>query len=96
MKNIKQLMNSFAKNSSPTVTKKLIALNKICQQQYDRGSRDFSVATIGKIAEEEGLMKVQTIRNTSGEKYYTLIEAWSDNNPSNKVTKKNELDWIDS
>lgn len=44
-------------------------------EQVNRGSYDFSVATIGRLSHERGGPGTQPIRNKSGERYRALIEG---------------------
>lgn len=96
MSQIDSVLQALITDSSNTVAKRLIALNNICQEQYERGSTDFTIATIGRIAESEGLIKSQSIRNQTGEKYRTLITAWAEEFSSKSLRKdKSNSDWID-
>lgn len=93
---IDQTLQALINNSTATVANRLVALNRICQEQHERGSADFSVATIGRIAENQGVIKSQSIRNKTGEKYQTLIKAWSDIFFGKETSKKSSsCDWID-
>ena len=52
-------------------------MHALCRTQHAAGSRDFSVATIGKLAEVEGIMKGRALYNARSADYRTLIEAWA-------------------
>ena len=95
MNNINNILDELLRNSSATVAIKIKALNEICQEQVDRGSRDFSIATIGRIAESRGLLKTQSIRNDSGHKYRDIIDAWAKFFTKTGV-KENTPDWVES
>ena len=56
--------------------KSLKIIHEICQEQVERGSKDFSVATIGLLSEKRGGPVTQTIRNKTGEEYRAVIELW--------------------
>jgi len=58
----------------------------VCKDQVERGSRDFSIATIGKISREQGGPSPQTIRNKGGLDFRALIKTWAEH--SNGSTKK--------
>ncbi|MCC8397319.1 hypothetical protein LJ656_32610 [Paraburkholderia sp. MMS20-SJTR3] len=51
----------------------------ICQEQEDRGSTDYSVATIGRLSSDRGGPGAPAIRNKTGEKYRALIAAYAEN-----------------
>ena len=53
-------------------------IHSICEEQYEKGIRDFSVVTIGRISSERGGPSAQPIRNKSGAHYRTLLKAWAD------------------
>jgi hypothetical protein len=53
-------------------------LHNICREQYERGSKDFSVATIARISAEHDGPSEQTIRNNAGSDYRALLKAWAD------------------
>lgn len=55
-------------------------LHQICQQQYQSQSevlRDFSVASIGKLCEVQGLFKARVLYNAASADYVQLITAWA-------------------
>lgn len=52
-------------------------LHKICHEQYERGSLDYSVATIGRLSAVEGGPATQSIRNKEGARYRELLAAWA-------------------
>ncbi|QFI39917.1 hypothetical protein FR932_19910 [Moritella marina ATCC 15381] len=64
--------------STAKTGKSLTTLHNICKEQYERGSLDFTIATIGRLSGEVGGPKENAIRNKtrSGDKYKTLLEAW--------------------
>lgn len=61
--------------SSRTV-KSLNIIYEVCQEQYDRGSSDFSYSMIGALSEKKGGPKAQPIRNATGAAYRTLVASW--------------------
>lgn len=52
-------------------------LHAICGEQHEAGSKDFSVATIGRICSERGGPSPQAIRNAAGKHYRALLSAWA-------------------
>lgn len=86
---------SEAKNDRVRVT--LNAINTICHEQHERGSKDFSVATISRLGEGRGVPKAQSIHNKTGEIYRALIRAWQNANPVAKKPKTPaSLDWVEN
>lgn len=55
----------------------LTKLHELCHRQHETGSRDFSLPTIGRLAEAEGIMKGRVLYNAQSADYRTLIEAWA-------------------
>lgn len=71
------LLESMCEGASPRKAQSLRLIFAICQEQHDRGSADYSVATIGKISAERGGPSSAAIRNRPGEDYRALIQAWA-------------------
>ena len=59
------------------VQKTLQALHGLCLQQYEAGSRDFTLGTIGRKAEAAGLFVARILYNPSSQIYKDLISAWA-------------------
>lgn len=55
----------------------LIKMHELCRKQHEVGSRDFSVSTIGRLAEADGIMKGRALYNTQSADYKALIEVWA-------------------
>jgi hypothetical protein len=49
---------------------------ELCRRQHESGSRDFSLPTIGRLAEAECVIKGRALYNAPSADYRTLIEAW--------------------
>lgn len=74
--------------SSRTI-KSLDIIHQVCIDQVNRGSSDFTIAMIGRLSKEAHGPGVQAIRNTTGEKYQTLIKSWAAfKKPLNAVSGK--------
>ncbi|WP_448108858.1 gamma-mobile-trio protein GmtX [Pseudomonas azerbaijanoccidentalis] len=71
------VLNALKSKSSAKVAKTLDAIYLICDEQRAHGSIDFSYAMISKLGRGKGVPKVQSIRNSTGENYRTLIQAFS-------------------
>jgi hypothetical protein len=74
-----QLLHALCQDAHSRTATSLRLIYSICEEQDKRGSSDYSVATIGKLANEQGGPSAQAIRNKSGERYRALIAAYADN-----------------
>jgi hypothetical protein len=72
-----QLLDTLKTNADARRTRSLETINAICREQIERGSKDFSVATIGRLSEKAGGPATQTIRNRTGGDFKALISAWA-------------------
>lgn len=59
-----------------SVRDKLEALHALCLARFAAGERDFSVATVGKLVTERGLMNGRGLANKGAERYRDLLGAW--------------------
>lgn len=71
------LESLLAKGGRSQRTGNLNKLHDICRRQYEGGTRDFSVPTIGRICEAEGVLKGRALYNAPSADYRTLIESWA-------------------
>lgn len=71
------LLEAMCESASPRKAQSLRLIFAICQEQHERGSADYSVATIGKISAERGGPSSAAIRNKPGEDYRALMQAWA-------------------
>lgn len=55
---------------------RLEAIHALCQARLEAGERDFTVATIGRLVTEKGLMNGRGLLNKSSTRYQDLIRAW--------------------
>ena len=98
MPDVTEIFEKLKENAAnDRVRRTLDAIHKICKEQSDRGSLDFSITTISRIGEDVGIPKAQSIRNKTGETYRALINAWKDVNSKQinkpKISKNNE--WVE-
>lgn len=70
------LQEVLATKPRPQKLKNLRAIHDLCRAHYDTGSRDFSINTIGKLCEKQGLLKARGLYNGPAADYRKLIEAW--------------------
>ncbi len=75
---IELMLNQLCADAHPRTKASLLLIYDICQEQAERGSQDYSVATIGKLSSERGGPSSGAIRNKTGDKYRALIESCAD------------------
>jgi hypothetical protein len=71
------LLAALQQNATTRTRQSLTLIHEICSEQHASGSKDFSVATIGKLSSGRGGPSPQAIRNVSGEHYRALLSAWA-------------------
>ena len=57
--------------------KALQLLHQVLEKQIQSESRDFSIATVGRLSSEQGGPSTQTIRNRTGKHFQQLIDVWA-------------------
>lgn len=67
----------LAKGARSNKRANLTKMHELCCKQYELGSRDFSLPTIGRLAEAETIMKGRALYNAQSVDYRVLIEAWA-------------------
>lgn len=55
----------------------LTLIHNICETRYQSGNVDFSISSIGKVCEADGILKARVLYNASSADYKVLIDAWS-------------------
>lgn len=80
------LLDQLKKTATPRKQTTLDLIHEVCREQYERGSRDFSVATIARIAADRGGPSKGAIHNKTGDDYKGLIKAWAEH--TGGVTRK--------
>ena len=78
MQNPEQLLEQLCQNADVRKARSLRLIFAICKEQKERGSKDYSVATIAKISSQRGGPGEGAIRNPTGEVYRALIQAYAD------------------
>jgi hypothetical protein len=74
----KRLLEALCADADPRKIRSLRLIYAICEEQLDRGSKDYSVATIGRLSAERGGPAAGAIRNKTGEAYRAVIKAFAD------------------
>jgi hypothetical protein len=72
------LLEALCTHADPRKIRSLRLIHTICEEQLDRGSKDYSVATIGRLSAERGGPAAGAIRNKTGEAYRAVIKAFAD------------------
>jgi hypothetical protein len=71
------LLDSLKAKSNARKQRSLDVIYKVCQEQANAGSRDFSIATIGRLSANLRGPSPQTIRNKGGIDFRELITTWA-------------------
>lgn len=72
------LLHGLCANADPRKVRSLRLIHAICVEQTERGSDDYSIATIGRLSAERGGPAAGAIRNKTGEAYRALIKVFAD------------------
>lgn len=80
------LLDQLRTIATPRKQKTLDLIHEVCREQYERGSKDFSVATIARVAADRGGPSKGAIHNATGDDYKGLIKAWAEH--TGGVTRK--------
>jgi hypothetical protein len=72
------LLDALCADADPRKARSLRLIHAICLEQQDRGSTDYSIATIGRLSADRGGPSAGAIRNKTGEAYRALIKAFAD------------------
>ena len=72
-----EVLAALKREATPRTQRSLDLLHTLCQEQHQKGSRDFSVATMGRLSSERGGPSAQPIRNKTGVHYRALLAAWA-------------------
>lgn len=68
----------LAKGGRPVKLRNLQTMHEICRAQYESGSRDISIVTIGKLCESQGLLTARGLYNAPMADYRNLIKIWAE------------------
>lgn len=67
----------LSRGHRPQVQRTLRAIHEICKEQNERGTKDFSLATIGREAEKRSICKAKILYNATSAIYRELITGWA-------------------
>ena len=68
----------LAKGGRSDKLARLSQVHEICRKQHQSGSRDFSLPTIGRLAQEQNIITGRALNNAPSANYRALIQAWAD------------------
>ncbi|ATC57980.1 gamma-mobile-trio protein GmtX [Vibrio anguillarum] len=71
------VLEELCSRATARTTAALQTLHLVLEQQSQSTSLDFSIATVGKLSQEQGGPSTQTIRNRTGKHFQQLIDAWA-------------------
>lgn len=77
------LTELLGRKTRPEREKNLNLIHQICKVQQET-SRDFSIATVGKLCEAAGGLKARALYNAASSDYRALIDAWRENSAAPK------------
>ena len=91
-----EIFEALHEAASTRTKRSLLIVNNICKEQVERGSTDFSFATIGKLSFASGGVGDGAIRNKNGELYRELIGVYAHKYKSKDFPQKPRQadDWI--
>lgn len=92
-----ELCEALKQISTPKTASSIELIHQICTEQSERGSCDFTIATIGRLSKAVNGPGIQAIRNKTGEKYQAIIQSWADYKQPLKVVSskvKEQNAWV--
>lgn len=90
-----ETLAQLIEGSSTRTRKSLHAIYETCLEQKKRGSTDFTLAMVARLGAVYGGPSLQTIKNSGGVKYRTLIGAFADQVPPKPKAVTSPYSWID-
>lgn len=93
----KQFLDELCAIASPRKARSLQLIFALCEEQHERGSKDFSVVTMGRLSSERGGPTAAAIRNKTGEPYRALMKTYADSvgGRSRKIAADPNRDEVD-
>ena len=74
---VQPMLEALCAGADPRKVRSLRVIHAICVEQRERGSDDYSIATIGRLSAERGGPAAGAIRNKPGEAYRALIRIFA-------------------
>lgn len=81
-----EVLNTLKSEARPQKQRNLNIVHAVCRELHGLGSRDFSLATVGRLSEDRNGMSRNALYNKTSEDFRTLIGAWD--NFAGKTTRK--------
>lgn len=75
--NIDVILEDLKESKTAKTQQSLDKLNETLREHYERGERDFSITTIGRVSAQDGGVGYESVRATANKHYRDLIEAWA-------------------
>ncbi|NIA52684.1 hypothetical protein HAV22_03305 [Massilia sp. TW-1] len=72
------LLEALCAGSHPRKQQSVRLIYRLCEEQHDRGSSDFSIATIGCLSAAADGPSAAAIRNKTGDDYKALITSYAE------------------
>lgn len=80
------LFETLKAGARPQKQQNLEIMHQVCAQLHRLGSKDFSLATVGRMSEERGGMTKRALYNTTSDDFKALIRAWAES-ATDKIPK---------
>ncbi|KAE8176528.1 gamma-mobile-trio protein GmtX [Photobacterium carnosum] len=71
------VLEELCEQATVRTKKALQILHQVLEKQSQSASKDFSIATVGRLSSEQGGPSTQTIRNRTGKHFQQLIDVWA-------------------
>lgn len=73
-----QVLQALKATARPQKQRNLMVVHAVCKELHRLGSRDFSLATVGRMAHERGGPAPRTMYTAQSEGFRTLVQAWAE------------------
>lgn len=83
-----QIFETLMLGARPQKQKNLQIIHDICAELQRLGSKDFSLATVGRMSEARGGISQRALYNSTSGDFKVLIRAWANFATANKATTK--------
>ena len=72
-----EVLEQLEKGADARKRRNLDLVYEICREQHERGSKDFTLSTIGRLSQQRGGPVAQSFRNKGGGHLRAIISAWA-------------------
>lgn len=86
----KQIFETLMANARPQKQQNLRIMHEICAELHRLGSKDFSLATLGRMSEARGGMSQRALYNATSGDFKVLIRAWANFTAVGRVAAKSK------